>query len=90
MCGIVGYIGQDDAREVVWHFFGDDHECHAKKQGYQIINSEEFLEGFKREPDADKSDFPNETPAGCVGKGSNEGHSFIRKPTSRHPSIWLL
>ena len=25
-----------------------------------------------------------------MGKGSNEGHSFIRKATSRHPSICLL
>lgn len=38
----------DDAREVVWHFFRDDPEWHAKKHGCSVINSEEFLEGFKR------------------------------------------
>ena len=38
----------DDAREVVWHFFRDDPECHAKKRGCSVINSEAFLEGFKR------------------------------------------
>lgn len=76
---------RNDIGEVVWHLVREGHVGHAKELGCQIINSEEWLEGFKKAHDGDKSELSNRLCASCAGKSSEEYPIVTRKQPAGMP-----